>query len=47
MGQRTQLANYGIHTEQSDWRVHVCVLARKVYVFAGPLRPCRRSIAGP
>jgi len=27
------LANYGIHTEQADLRLHVCVLARKVYVF--------------
>lgn len=36
MGQRTQLVNYGIHTEQSDWRVHVCVLARRVYVFPPP-----------
>jgi hypothetical protein len=27
------LANHGIHTEQAEWRVHVCVKARKVYVF--------------
>lgn len=29
----TKLVNYGIHTEESDWRLHVCVLARKVYAF--------------
>lgn len=36
MGQRsvnTKLANYGIHTEESDWRIHVCVKAKAVYCF--------------
>lgn len=29
----TRLVEYGIHTESSDWRAHVCVNAGKVYVF--------------
>jgi len=29
----SRLVNYGIHTEKSDWRIHVCVLARRVYAF--------------
>lgn len=28
-----KLVNYGIHTEESDIRIHVCVKARAVYVF--------------
>ena len=29
----TKLVEYGIQTEDSDWRAHVCVNAQKVYVF--------------
>ena len=29
----TKLVEYGIHNEGSDIRAHVCVLARRVYVF--------------
>ena len=29
----TKLVEYGIQTEDSDWRAHVCVNAGKVYVF--------------
>lgn len=32
-----ELFDYGIHNESADLRAHVCVLARKVYVF--PRRP--------
>lgn len=36
LGQRhlnTKLANYGIHIEESDWRIHVCVKAKVAYCF--------------
>lgn len=32
----TSLVNYGIQTEQSDLRAHVCVYAQKVYVYRTP-----------
>jgi hypothetical protein len=31
--QNTKLVDYGIQTEESDLRAHVCVNARQVYVY--------------